>query len=140
MTLNRPNETFVRSNADLTALWREMMGPWGFEMRSLWHIFLGVNGQQSPVVLPIDDLPLVPDPEIIDKLVFVMRDVLRDQPGHTVATLLSRPGRAQLTDSDRAWARAVVTGYGRELSPWPMHLATRGRVQVFAPDDLIAAS
>src|SRR3954447_9069183 len=47
-------------------------------------------------------------------------------------------GPAGMTDADRRWARALLAGF-RGLTRWPVHLATRDRVQVFAPDDLIAA-
>lgn len=138
MTLKPPQETTIRTNAELTQLWHDMIGVDGFGLRSLWHIFIEPSGQLRPVVLPIDDIPLEPDPKLVSNLAYVLGEVVVETPS-TIAVLLSRPGPGQMSDSDRQWARAIRHGYGPELSPWPIHLATHGRVQVFAPDDLIAA-
>jgi hypothetical protein len=43
-----------------------------------------------------------------------------------------------MTDADRVWAVEIRERLARHLGPWPVHLATRNRIQVFAPDDLIA--
>ena len=45
--------------------------------------------------------------------------------------LLSRPGPAEMTETDRQWGRALAP-----LTRWPVHLYTRAGVRVFAPDDV----
>lgn len=139
MTLQPPHETFIRSDADLTRLWRDMMGPGGFAVRSLWHVFFGADAGMLPLVLPIDDLPNRPDDLLLTNLGHVMQEVMADSDAATLAVLLSRPGPAGMTADDRAWARALRGAFGPERCPWPIHLATAGRIQTFAPDDLIAA-
>lgn len=37
------------------------MGDGGFGRRSLWLIFLDDLGQQSDLLVPIDDIPMLPD-------------------------------------------------------------------------------
>jgi hypothetical protein len=139
MTLRPPHQTFVHTDADLLDLWRAMMGPGGFGTRSLWHVFLDDDGRMSPVVLPIDDLPAEPDPALLATLGTVLRDLVADQGLATVAVLLSRPGPDAVLPPDRRWACAIGDAYDGLPFTWPIHLATRGSVRVFAPDDLIAA-
>jgi hypothetical protein len=138
MTLNRPEDTYVRSAAELTELWQDLMGAGGFGRRSLWLIFLYEDRQLSPVVMPIDDIPADPDAEMLTNLATIVAGLADDTGIATTALLLSRPGSDHVTASDRAWARSSAVAFGA-LSPWPVHLATHGRVRVFAPDDLIAS-
>jgi hypothetical protein len=138
MTLKRPEETFVRTTGELSELWRDLMGADGFDFRSLWVIFLATSGELCPTVMPIDDLPDEPDETFLRNLADIARGIQADGLG-SVAFLLSRPGPAEMLESDRRWARELARALGDELRTWPVHLATHGRVQVFAPDDLIAA-
>jgi hypothetical protein len=128
----------VRTSADLFALWQRLMGHGGFGRSSIWVVFLDADGVVQPVIMPIDDIPPEPDGVAVRNLARVVADVFDDGTGASVALLLSRPGPAGMTDADRRWARALLDGF-RGLTRWPVHLATRDRVQVFAPDDLIAA-
>lgn len=137
MTLKPPDQTFVRTTAELTELWRDLMGPGGFGRRSLWMIFFDEDGRIAPVVSPIDDIPLEPD-EMIANLGRIVASVLTDPPG-TAAFLLSRPGERTMTPSDCRWAKALRHTLDPRLAPWPTHLATYDSVRMFTPDDLIAA-
>lgn len=139
MTLKPPEETFVRTNAELTRLWEEMMGTGGFARRSIWHIFFHADGQMCPVILPIDDIPLEPDALMLDNLVHVVGEVMRLSDVASLAVLLSRPGEPAMSVDDRRWARAIHAVFAPKLQLWPIHLATTDRLQIFAPDDLIAA-
>jgi len=131
-------DTPIRSAADLLATWQRLMGPGGFGRSTLWLIFLDDDHRMQQVIMPIDDLPVLPDDRFIDN-VALMLEQLRDAGEFaSAAMLLARPGDAQMTDADRQWARGL-RGKLAAVSPWPVHLATRGRIQVFAPDDLIAA-
>lgn len=138
MTLKPPHETFVRSPTELTELWQDMMGPGGFGRRSLWMIFLADSGELAPAVVPIDDIPVEPDELLLRNLGNVVSELLSDGLA-SAAFLLSRPGPSRMLDEDRHWARALVRVFGPDLCVWPIHLATTDRVDVFAPDDLIAA-
>lgn len=138
MILKRPEETFIRTSTQLTELWQAMMGPGGFSRRSVWHIFFETDGRMNPLVVPIDDVPEEPDDLLVHNLGLAMRESTRDSDVVSLAALLSRPGPSRMTPQDRRWALALRDTYGQTLCPWPIHLATAGRVQVFAPDDLIA--
>ena len=139
MTLKQPHETFVRTEAELTALWRDMMGPGGFGTRSIWHVFFDAEGRLAPHIVPIDDIPAEPDKLFLTNLGMVMRESTSGSQIASLAVLLSRPGSPAMTASDRRWARELRSTFGPTLCPWPIHLATRDHVTVFRPDDLIAA-
>jgi hypothetical protein len=108
------------------------MGDGGFSRRSLWLVFLYEDGQVAPVVVPIEDIPARPD-ALVANLGAVLAGLADDGVSST-AMLLSRPGPRAMSADDRAWARALTS-----FTPWPVHLATADDLQVFAPDDLIAA-
>lgn len=105
----------VHTLDDLTLLWRGLMGTGGFGRRSLWLVFLDHDGVPARVVMPIEDIPVVPAAADLSGL----RRVLEQLGVPSVAMLLSRPGGMAERDSDRRWAAAVAP-----LSPWPLHLAT----------------
>lgn len=130
-------EQQVRTDADLFRLWQELMGPWGFGTRTLWLLFLSADGYPAKVIVPIEDVPVEPDVAVIRNLQMIVAEL--DLVG-SVPLLLSRPGRAAMTAADRRWAAALRADTPAEMRRWPMHLATYNRIQVFAPDDLIAAS
>jgi hypothetical protein len=136
----RPFETVVRTPAELFAVWEGLMGPGGFGTASLWLIFFDAEHRLQPVISPIEDIPAEPDAALIDALASILDEPLADGPGSSAALLLSRPGPVQMTAADRRWAQALRAGLSERLAAWPLHLATRDRVQVFAPDDLIPAA
>lgn len=128
----------VRTDADLYALWKELMGPGGFAQHTLWLLFLRSDGYPAKVIVPIEDIPAEPDPAVIRSLQQILSEL--DADVGSVPMLLSRPGRAGMTAADRRWAAALHADAPPEFCRWPVHLATYNRIQVFAPDDLIAAS
>jgi hypothetical protein len=127
----------IRTEHDLLERWQELMGEEGFGRRSLWLIFLDEDGKQADVVMPVDDVPLRPDPrEVLSIARFVGR--LREEANVSeVPMLLSRPGPSAMTAVDRAWAVALTAAMADQQPRWPIHLATCDRVQVFAADDLV---
>jgi len=136
----RPHETVVRTPAELFTVWEGLMGPAGFGMFSLWLIFFDSDGRLQPVISPIDDIPPVPDRGLLRGVAGVVEDLIATGTVASVAMLLSRPGPPDMTPADREWARALRRELGADLCRWPIHLATHGRVQIFAPDDLIGAA
>lgn len=130
------DDTPILTDADLFRLWQRLMGPDGFGRRSLWLLFLGEDGRPARVIVPIDDIPRSPDRLMVGNLTHIVDRLRRDLSIASVPMLLSRPGPSTMTDSDREWARVLTTAMGQR-SRWPIHLATAGDVQVFAPDDLL---
>jgi hypothetical protein len=134
-----PPYSVVRTPAELLAMWQGLMGAGGFSVRSVWLVFFDAQFRMQPVIVPIDDLPLEPDPQLIENLAGVVRGLVEHDTAATVALLISRDGPAAMTAGDRRWARALRAAFDPAIAPWPLHLATRDQVRIFAPDDLIAA-
>jgi hypothetical protein len=134
----RVEDIHIRTERELFAVWQQLMGPGGFGSRTVWVLFLDPDGRCPGVIMPVEDLPPEPDVEFLHGLASVI-DGVELPDGASAPMLLSRPGRQGMTGSDRRWAAAL-----REHVPacrrWPLHLATADHLQVFAPDDLLAAS
>ncbi|HEU5045563.1 MAG TPA: hypothetical protein VFT75_15670 [Nocardioidaceae bacterium] len=129
----------VRCQDDLHRHWRALMGPLGFSGRQLWLNILGGDRRPTPMLLQIDEVPVVPEPPLLDGLMAVIEQVLEDAPDGSAAVLLARPGSAPMTLADRGFAQALVAAARRSGVPLePVHLATDLEVRAFAPDDLAA--
>lgn len=130
----------VRSHADLFALWDGLVGRGDFTTTSVWLVFLDEHNRVQPVVVPIDGIPPEPDVGFLRGLARIVAGLVDGGDAASVAMLISRPGSSTMTESDRRWARALRSEVGDELAAWPIHLATSGRIRVFAPDDLLVGS
>lgn len=128
----------IRTDNDLLARWQELMGAGGFARRSLWLIFVNDRGEQAELIMPIDDIPMLPDPKEVAGIAELIAGVRDRLDVAQVPLLLSRPGPSYITEGDRRWAMALTEALRDQRPHWPIHLATCDRVQVFAPDDLVA--
>ncbi|WP_146202609.1 hypothetical protein [Branchiibius hedensis] len=135
MTLTRPEETFVRSDADLLRTWRNLMGPFGFSKRSLWLIFIDEDSSVLPTILPIDGIPVEPDERMVRNLAMIVRESIRQTSPTCVALLLSRPGKGVVLKNDRRWAAHLKATFDETLMPWSIHLATNDGIQRLAVDE-----
>jgi hypothetical protein len=122
----------IRSADDLTDRWTMLLNPPVFGARSLWLSWLGTDGCMLPVVVPVDDLPLVPDPALVMGLRQVHDSILEEQlggDGH-LALALCRPGEPAITEDDDEWAEALRSALddGQIDGSWSLHLAAGGRV------------
>jgi hypothetical protein len=122
----------VRSADDLTARWASLLDPPVFGARSLWLTWLDDDGLMLPVIVPVDDLPALPDRQLMSSLLTVVGGVLDDQlpddDGH-VAFALCRPGSPEATGDDDAWAEALQLAFDDAIDgTWSLHLAAAGRV------------
>ena len=130
----------VHTAADMHRQWRTLMGEWGFAERTLWFTFIAADGEVVKVLQQIAQIPHKPDARTLDSVVYVCNEFLVSSAieDGSAAFLLSRPGSAQFTSSDRAWARGLADAAKRgDLRIQPIHLATDDDVRVFAADDLI---
>ncbi|MDK3258503.1 hypothetical protein [Blastococcus capsensis] len=128
MTISPPTDAPVRSTADLTDRWLAVLGTPEFAGRSLWLTWFGTDGRQLPVVIPVDDLPPLPDQVLLVGLRDVHATVLGDQlggEGH-LALALCRPGGPEITADDEAWAEALRSVL--DEASWSLHLAAAGNV------------
>ncbi|RBY97969.1 hypothetical protein DQ237_03490 [Blastococcus sp. TF02-8] len=123
----------VRSDADLTARWELVLDPPEFAKRHLWLLWLDAYGRQLPIVIPVDDVPRVPDLQLLVGLRQVHESLLADQLGGRghLALALCRPGSAVPTADDEAWAEAL-SGLLEDVS-WSLHLAADGSVVPLVP-------
>lgn len=128
----------IRTSHDLFQYWRALMGPLGFAKPRLWLTFITSGDVAVPQLTQVDALPRFPDQLLLINLMTISRSLLDGDPGSSLAVLLSRPGRVDLTASDRAWARGLTSAADDAgVRMRPVHLATDEAVRVFAPDDLI---
>ena len=121
----------IRSADDLTRRWVTVLDPPIFGARSLWVMWLGLDGRMLPIVMPVDDVPPVPDAVTLAGLRQVNAGVIAehlDGEGH-LALALCRPGRPYATHEDERWAARLHSAFDEELDgTWSLHLAAGGRV------------
>ena len=136
----------IRSADDLTARWHLLLNPPVFGARSLWLSWFGSDGRMLPVVVPVDDMPLVPEPAMLMGLVQVHDTITEehlDGEGH-LAMALCRPGDPRITEDDDEWAEALrsVLDDGQIDGTWSLHLAAGGAVVplVQPPSSICSAS
>lgn len=104
---------------------------------TLWLLFVDGDHRQSPVVVPIDDTPRLPD-ALVAGLGEVVEGVLGDLataagPG-SVVLVRERLGPDAVTADDRAWAGALTAMCRtRGIALRGVHLATPGGVRRIPP-------
>src|SRR3954447_12525106 len=120
----------VRTPAELTRRWADLLEPPLFGSRSLWLAWVGANGVMPPILVPVDDVPAEPDPRLLAQLLEVHQEVVDLVGGGAhLALALARPGAARPTGDDERWAdllRATVPG--RITETWSLHLAAGGEL------------
>ncbi|MFD1825156.1 MULTISPECIES: hypothetical protein [Mumia] len=121
--------------------WCALMGELGFSRRALWLACVDVDRRMVPPLVKIDECPTSPDPAGVRQLLAQARSLVDDgAPDGSLAVLLTRPGRAGITEDDRAWARALLdAGRFVRLPLEVLHLATDEALVALAPDDLAHA-
>ncbi len=141
------NHTFrpiLRTQADLEAAWRHLVGPSGHERRSLWLMIIEDDGRPVPHLSEFAELDELPDPGFVSALADVLREVLTGEElrelfgvGCRLAFLVSRPGHDGVRREDRAWAAvAMDLARGLGLPCEVVHLATDGGVTPVPLDEL----
>ncbi|MGY2001658.1 hypothetical protein [Blastococcus sp. SYSU DS1024] len=132
MTTSPLADARIRSAADLSDRWRSVLDSPVFAARSLWLTWFGTDGRQLPVVVPVDDLPLLPDPALLVGLREVHGSVVDDQlgGGGHLALALCRPGEPVITAEDDAWAEGLRSVLDDDRAPgtWSLHVAASGSV------------
>ena len=120
----------VRSAAELTRRWADLLDPPVFAARSLWLSWLHQDGTALPVVMPVDDVPRVPDLPTLRGLAHLHEAVAEHSPDIThLAMAYCRPGRAVVAAEDGEWAEGLHTVLDDAIgSSWSLHLAAGGQV------------
>jgi hypothetical protein len=121
----------VLSPTELTSRWSDLLEPPVFAARSLWLAWLGSDGVMLPLLIPVEDLPRLPDPALVDGLRTAHGAVVEKTGADDLhlAMALCRPGNPAVNRTDAAWSEALRTGVGEQLSgSWSLHLAASGTV------------
>ena len=128
-------EPVLATQTDVEKAWRELMGPWSFGGHSVW-MMLVVDDRPLPQLTEISEAEHPPDASHLDGLAEILLRLDREvAPGLRVAFLRSRPGKATITDTDRAWARSLYAAARRAGVPCEVvHLATRGEIRPIPAD------
>jgi len=121
----------VKTDADVLARVAAIISEDARALRTLWLFFLDSRGTQSNVVVPIDDLPGLPDEEFAGGICQIVSQVVAESvPGGTAVVTLSRPGPPVPGEGDLRWAAALRRGAARHETPVRMVcLATPGGVR-----------
>ena len=100
---------------------------------TLWLLFVDGDRRQAPVVVPIEDLPRLPDAMVIG-LGEVLEGLLPELataagPG-AVVFVRERLGRDEVLPDDRVWAAVLTTMCrARAIALRGVHLSTPGGVR-----------
>ncbi len=136
--LRRPEDMApIRGQADLHHHWRALMGQLGFSRRTLWVQLIGRDDRCAPALVQIEGLEPEPDDLFLANLMQICSHFVGETATYgRVAMLLSRPGRRELTASDRVWAARLHRASRLASIPCePLHLANDDEVRVISLDD-----
>jgi hypothetical protein len=127
----------VRSADELTQRWWTLLAPPVFSIRSLWLAWFDAEGLMTPVVIPIDELPLLPDSVVVPGVLRLNDTVVESTgcaEGH-LALALCRPGTPMITAGDDEWAESLRDHLDAQLEgTWSLHLAAGGIItELVAP-------
>jgi hypothetical protein len=110
----------LRTEADVLDRVRSLVGG-AITNRQLWVMFVDGDDKQTPVIMPISDMPRYPHKELLGNLTEViggLRDQLRTDrgPGSVILTV-ERYGGDEVTAIDREWAAALAACCIRARTP-----------------------
>ena len=138
MTKPKLADVPVLSTDDMTDRWRVLLEPPTFAKRALWLTWFDAEGRQSPVVVPVEDLPEWPDPGMFAGLSTLNETVVSAQlgTGGHLAMALCRPGGTAVSDSDDDWVAALSEVFDDLTDQtWSLHLGAAGSVEALVQPD-----
>ncbi len=110
----------VVTDADVLARVGAIIDPDARRERSLWLFFFYPDGTQAPVVVPLDDMPEMPDEDDAEVAFHLLRHFYGlDDGGNDLSFVLviCRDGTLERTDSDRQWLRMLQWGITQYATP-----------------------
>ncbi|HEX3961942.1 MAG TPA: hypothetical protein VHZ03_35825 [Trebonia sp.] len=126
----------VITDADVLARVDEVIEPAARRERALWLFFFYSDGTQAPVIVPVEDMPELPEEDDTDIPFHMLRHFygLNEDDDLSFVLTLSRDGTLELTESDRRWLRLLQGGIKEYAAPVRMLcLATPEGVRALGP-------
>lgn len=133
---NAADAPLLRTDADVLRRVTDLIGT-ASVVRRLWVMFVDGDGRQSPVIMPISDVPEHPEAGPLDGLASVLaglRGELTTGLGRgSVILTLERLGPDAVLPADREWRRALALTCDRaEVGLRGLFLSTDGWVRRIA--------
>lgn len=92
--------------------------------RQLWLMPLDRHGTQLSILIPVDGIPVRPEPGSVAPIAARLNEILSEEaPGGSVILTLERPGGAALTAPDQAWACELHASFGKVMRITGMFVA-----------------
>lgn len=126
MAQHTPTPTLIRDENELLAHWTALKPGVSFDQRTLMVCFLTADGIPIPTVVPIEGIPVSPDPVFTSNLSMIVTQAVGGTDLSAIL-LLSRPGLGSIGKTDRSWAEALRQGIPPDRNPWPLCLLTQER-------------
>jgi hypothetical protein len=132
-----PLDEPLRTDDEILDRIGQLIQPEARQWRSLVLFFLDGEARTLPVVVPVDDVPEDPEPAVVENLVWILSQVLREQePGASVVMMLTRPGPPEPDSTDLIWRdRLAKAAAGRGVTVRLLCLATPGGLLTLAGTD-----
>jgi hypothetical protein len=126
----------VITDADVLARLDAIIEPDARRERSLWLLFFYSDGTQAPVIVPLDDMPEMPEQDDAEVPFHMLRHFYGLDEGNDLSFVITicRDGTLELTAGDRRWLRALQRGITEYAAPVRMIcLATPDGVRGIGP-------
>lgn len=103
--------------------------------RQVWFLFLNDENVQLPLIIPVSDPPLMPEPALPQLVGNIVR-ACDGLDARSVIVVLERYAEPEFTAADRAWARGLGIAFDAAGLPMRAILVSHRRgIRWFAPDD-----
>jgi hypothetical protein len=126
----------VITDADVLARVDEIIEPAARRERALWLFFFYSDGTQAPVIVPLEDMPELPEEDDTEVPFHMLRHFygLNEDDDLSFVLALCRDGALELAESDRRWLRLLQGGIKEHAAPVRMLcLATPEGVRPLGP-------
>jgi hypothetical protein len=111
--------TPVITDADVLARVDEIIEPAARRERALWLFFFYSDGTQAPVIVPLEDMPELPEEDDTEVPFHMLRHFygLNEDDDLSFVLTLCRDGTLELIESDRRWLRLLQEGIKEHAAP-----------------------
>lgn len=131
------SEEPLRTDADLLRWARFINHGVHPRRRTLWVLLLDADDVPRPVIIPIEDVPDLPDARGTARIAEALAVVLEEEaPEGSVVMMLERPGPPLRAQADHAWHTMLRWSMAEAgVRVRAVFLAAAGEVLAFALDD-----